>query len=180
MMVIRFGLFVLLILAVTTADAAGSRIYRTVDEQGNVVFTDIPPREDEESEQVVIENPNSFDAQEAAPETDQWIVETPEASAEPEFSYSVLEVASPQNDESIRENAGNVMIIGNISPNLRPGDTVRLIMDGAVVQEGRQSTFELTNVDRGTHLVALDIIDSEGKVLIRSSGITFHLMRVHL
>ncbi|MGD8831309.1 MAG: DUF4124 domain-containing protein, partial [Pseudomonadales bacterium] len=154
---IGLSLGALLLLVCTDAAAAADRIYKTVDENGNVVFTDIPPREDEKSEQVVIENPNSFDAADAAPDEGKWVVEPEDQSASggdqtaANFRYGTLSVASPQNDESIRDNAGNVTIIANVAPRLQPGHVMRLFLDGSVVQEGAQTTFNLANVDRGTH-----------------------------
>jgi len=177
MSAIRYSLFVCLLIIFASADAASTRIYRTVDEQGNVVFTDVPPKDDEESEQVVIENPNTFESKEAAPETDAWVVEDADASVEPEFSYADLSIVSPQNDEPVRENSGNVTIIGNVSPRLQSGHTMRLLMDGSLVQEGRQTTFAMTNVDRGTHVVTLEIADDAGNVIKRSPDSTFHMLR---
>ena len=42
-----------------------ARIYKTVDENGNIIFTDIPPREDEPAEQIIVEQPNAFSIEEA-------------------------------------------------------------------------------------------------------------------
>ncbi len=177
----------LLVLAVLTlalpqaaSVAAGeSRIYRTVDEDGNVVFTDIPPREEVESEQIVVETPNSFAIEEAVPQEarDLWVVEPPAEGEEPPFSYTALDIASPQDDEPIRENAGNISIIANVAPRLQSGHVMRLYMDGAVAQEGPQSTFNLANVDRGTHTIALEIVDENGRSMIRSDDSTFHMLR---
>ena len=180
MIATRYILVTFLLITFATADAASSRIYRTVDAQGNVIFTDVPPKDDEPAEQVVVENPNSFDARDAIPEAEAWVVESPEAAGEPVFSYSALSVATPQNDESVRENAGNVTIIANVEPRLKPGHIMRLLMDGAPAQEGHQSTFALTNVDRGTHVVELEIVDDQGRVIKRSEDSTFHMLRYHL
>ncbi|MEM8766484.1 MAG: DUF4124 domain-containing protein [Pseudomonadota bacterium] len=165
-----------------TVAAGEGRIFRTVDEDGNVVFTDIPPREEVESEQIVVETPNSFAIDEAVPQEarDLWVVETPEAGEEPTFRYTTLGVASPQDDEPIRENSGNISIIANVAPRLQSGHVMRLLMDGAVVQEGPQSTFNLANVDRGTHTIALEIVDENGRAMIRSDDSTFHMLRFRI
>ena len=158
---------------------AQAEIFKTVDEHGNVVFTDIPPREDDENaEQIIIENPNSFAVDEAIPNADEWIVEPEEgAEEEPPFSYKTLEIVSPADDEPVRENAGNITIVTNLNPRLQRGHRVRLMMDGAVVQEGSQASFDLANVDRGTHTIAVEIVDERGQVLIRSEQSTFHMLR---
>jgi hypothetical protein len=178
MIAIRFSCFLcLLLLTVAAADAAESRIYRTVDEQGNVVFTDVPPKADDTGEQVVVENPNTFESKQAAPDAEAWVVESPEGAEEAIFSYDRLTVASPSNDESVRENAGNVTIIATVEPLLRPGHVMRLLIDGALVQEGHKTTFPLANVDRGTHVVKLEVVDDEGRVLKESEDSTFHMLR---
>lgn len=167
------------LLTMVLASAAHGQIYRTVDENGNVVFTDIPPREGDTAEQVIVEQPNSFAVEEAIGPREQWIVE-PEATAEdePAFSYKSLEIKSPQDDEAVRENAGNITVIGVASPRLQQGHRMRLVMDGQPVEEGRQSQFALENVDRGTHVLALEIIDDKGRTLIRSDQHSFHMLRV--
>jgi hypothetical protein len=70
------------LLTMVLASAAHGQIYRTVDENGNVVFTDIPPREGDTAEQVIVEQPNSFAVEEAIGPREQWIVE-PEATPAP-------------------------------------------------------------------------------------------------
>jgi hypothetical protein len=171
---ILLGLAVILGLPVQAAE-----IYRTVDAEGNVVFTDIPPREDDQNaEQIIIENPNSFVVDEAIPNADEWIVEPEDGQEEePPFSYLALEIVAPADDEPVRENAGNITVVTNIHPRLQRGHRTRLLMDGTVVQEGSQGSFDLANVDRGTHTIAVEIVDERGQVLIRSEQSTFHMLR---
>lgn len=174
---------IFLLLTFAHAGAAQSKIYKTVDEHGNVVFTDIPPREDESAEQIIVETPNSFAVEEALGPRDQWVVESDTAAdetQEPAFSYKSLEIKSPQDDEAIRENMGNVTVVGVASPRLQRGHSIRLLMDGQPLQEGKQSQFALEEVDRGTHSLALEIIDDRGQVLIRSDDSIFHLQRYRI
>jgi hypothetical protein len=158
---------------------AQAEIYKTVDEDGNVVFTDIPPREDDENaEQIIIEDPNSFAVEEAIPNADAWIVEPQEGEGEePPFRYQALEIVSPADDEPVRENAGNITIVTNLNPRLQRGHLARLLMDGNIVQEGPQASFSLANVDRGTHTIRVEIVDESGQVMIRSGDSTFHMLR---
>jgi hypothetical protein len=170
----------LLILVFGLAQAGESRIYKTVDEHGNVVFTDIPPREEEPAEQIIIEDPNSFAPEEADGPREQWIVEAEGEDTELIFSYQSLVIAAPEDDQAIRENAGNVSIVAVPSPRMLPGHRMRLLMDGQPVREGTQTRFDLENVDRGTHVIATEILDGDGNVLIRSDDITFHLQRYRI
>lgn len=169
----------ILLAAVVSTVQADTKIYRTTDAEGNVVFTDIPPRTDEPSEAVTIETPNTFAIEEALGPKDAWIVDPADGQAEEgaAFSYKSIAIQSPANDEAVRENAGNVTIVTIPNPDLRAGDRVRLLLDGKRMQEGAQTTFVLQNVDRGTHSAAVEIIDDQGKVLVKSKPSVFHLQR---
>jgi len=170
----------LLIFAFANAEAAESRIFKTVDEDGNVVFTDIPPREVDSGEQIVVETPNSFAIEEAIGPREDWVVEPSEEGEEVAFSYKSLVIASPTDDEAVRENAGNVSVVAVVNPRLQRGHRIRLMMDGQQIQEGIQSSFHLENVDRGTHNLTMEIIDDSGRVLISSGNTTFHLQRYRI
>lgn len=176
------SLFVLIvataILGLAIDSQAASRIYKSVDAEGNVVFTDIPPKEGESGEAVSVETPNTF--QPAEPENrEQWIVEPTEEDSEPEsFNYSSLNITTPANDEAIRENAGNVNVVIDVTPELRTGHQLRVLMDGKPEQAGTKSVYMLPNVDRGTHTLTAEVIDDTGKVLITSNPVTFTLQRV--
>jgi hypothetical protein len=175
------AMMVILLILASGLASAGERIFKTVDENGNVVFTDIPPKEDEPGEQIIVENPNSYASEEAVGPQDEWIVESEdEEGSETRFTYQSLDIVAPQKDATIRENAGNVSIVAVPNPRLRSGDRLRLMMDGDLVQEGRQTRFDLENVDRGTHVAVTEIVDDAGNVLIRSDPTTFHLQRYRI
>jgi hypothetical protein len=178
-----FLVFLLMICAfcISFSAQAATRIYKTVDEQGNVVFTDVPPKEGEESQQVAVETPNTFEPAAVAPQgREPWNVDDAgNDTAEPAtFSYTSVAIVSPTNDEAVRENAGNVTFDVSLEPELRTGDKVRLLLDGMPEQEGPQTSFMLTNVDRGTHSATVEVVDDAGKVLTVSDPVTFHLLRV--
>ncbi|MCB1683914.1 MAG: DUF4124 domain-containing protein [Pseudomonadales bacterium] len=160
---------------------AESKIYRTVDEQGNVVFTDIAPRIDQPAETVELPSTNSFGVEESLGERQEWVVEGAgdAAAGDPNeaSSYGSLVIVSPSNDATIRENTGNISIQARLTPEIRPGHRMRLLLDGAVASESAGGTFALQNVDRGTHSVVTEVLDQSGNVLIRSPATTFHLMR---
>lgn len=166
-----------LLVSAPSALAASGQIYRTVDADGNVVFTDIPPREGETGEQIIVETPNLIIAEEALGPRDEWVVEPEDEAEEEKFSYGSLIVKSPVNDEPIRENAGNITIQSVANPTLRQGHTMRLMLDGQLVKEGSRAEFSLTNVDRGTHWVVMEIYNADGELLIRSEPSSFHMLR---
>jgi len=168
---------------------AAERIYKTVDADGNVVFTDVPPKEGERSQAVDVQSTNTFDetagmpAAESQP-TQTWRTDAaPEensdddADAAPRYQYTTFMIVSPEDDAPVRENAGNVTVVVAVEPSLRTDDNVRVLLDGQPEQEGHQLSFELTNVDRGTHAVAAEVVNKQGQVIQASQAVTFHLLR---
>jgi hypothetical protein len=170
-------------LSSNTAEA-NSRIYKTVDENGNVVFTDVPPRPDQQGEEVQLTAPSSFSPEPTGRQQqslEDWLgtADNPAADDEEESAspYNMLQVASPADDEGLRDNAGNVTVTATVVPALQPDHVMQLYLDGELAQSGPTTTFQLSNVDRGTHNLELRIVSSRGDTLISSPASVFHLQR---
>ncbi len=66
-------------------------------------------------------------------------------------------------------------------PNLFDGDNFQLLLDGTPIGKPQaNSVFQLNAVDRGTHTVAMQIVNKEGEVLISSEPVTFFMHRARL
>lgn len=179
-----FGVLLLCAALISTTAEANSRIYKTVDENGNVVFTDVPPRPDQQGEEVQLTSPSSFTPPPAARQQrslEDWLgtADDPAADGEEETAspYRMLQVASPQDDEGLRDNAGNVTVAANVEPALQPDHVMQVYLDGELAQSGRTTTFQLSNLDRGTHNLELRIVNARGETLISSPSSVFHLQR---
>lgn len=172
-MSIRLALIVGLFAA---SSAAFGQIYRTVDANGNVVFTDIAPVDRSAGpapQTVTVEPVNTYEPPVQAAPTD-----TPVTAGTSDY-YSELAVISPTEDATIRDNAGNIQIEVAITPNLRSDHRLLLVLDGEPTEvEAEGGLFELSNVDRGTHTAGARAVDRQGNVLIESGPTTFNLMRV--
>jgi len=172
-MSIRLALIIGLFAA---SSAAFGQIYRTVDANGNVVFTDIAPVDRSAgaaSQAITVQPVNTFQPPvQAAP------ANTPVTSTASDY-YSELVVIFPTEDATIRDNAGNIQIEVAISPGLRSDHRLLLVLDGEPTEvEAENGVFELSNVDRGTHTAGARVVDRQGNVLIESNPTTFNLMRV--
>jgi len=172
-------LALILVLAAVSPTAVGE-IYKTVDANGNVVFTDIAPIDrsgQPPAKPVTVEPINSYEPPPAS-------VAQPNAAPPPSGDvgyYAQLEVISPAEDETIRDNSGDVQIQVAISPQLRADHRLLLVFDGNQTEvEAINGVFELSNVDRGTHTVGGRVVDRQGNVVMESNPATFNLMRVSL
>ncbi len=167
------------LLAAAPATDALAAIYKTVDEDGNVVFTDVPPAKGDGAA-VDLSAGNRY-----APAPVTTPLPAPAAAQEEEeeqeiTSYERIGILAPANDEAIRDNAGNLSVRYALSPSLdtKHGHSLRLLLDG-VPQAGEagEATFSFTNLDRGTHTLTLQVVNASGQVLNESAPVSFHMLR---
>ncbi|MCI0401806.1 MAG: DUF4124 domain-containing protein [Gammaproteobacteria bacterium] len=165
-------LLLFLILALGLSLSASAAVYRWVDENGNVVYSDKPQPGAEAIEMREIQ---TIQAPPVAPITAK------EVPPPPEFpGYEQVAIVSPENDAAVRENAGNVTVTVALEPALQTtlGHRIALFVDGAQVSEpGTATQFSLINMDRGTHTLEAKVIDSDGKAIASSPPSEFHLLR---
>ena len=160
----------LILLAVMSLSVHGNEVYKWTDPDGNVIYSDVPHPDAEIIDEL---EPQTYQAPELPPGV---LTPTPK-KAEP-FSYKEVAIATPQDDENMRSNAGMVEVTISLSPPLQTamGHKLVLLLDGQQ-QAGTGMRFQLTNVDRGTHTLTAQVVDGEGNVVTSSAASTFHLQR---
>ncbi len=165
----------LLLCLVLLATSASAQVYTYIDAEGNRVFTDRPSAGQRNVESVQLAPANSMaQPQNPAPAP----VEAPIITAP---IYQMLRILIPQPDATIRDNAGNLIVTATSEPGLQPGHLYRLLLDGQPFGEaGRSPVFALENIDRGTHQLAVEILDAQGRTLERTPGQPFHMVRISL
>ncbi|MCX4190100.1 DUF4124 domain-containing protein [Methylophaga sp. OBS3] len=164
-----------------TAITATAGVYRSVDENGNVVFTDQPA---ENAEKIVLPQASVYTPVDVPEEitSNEFDDQSEQLDGEdmpPAPSYA-LQIVSPQDDQAIRVNDGNLTVNIQIQPalNQQRGDLIQLQMDGLPYGDPRPSlSFGLPNVDRGTHTLSAVVMNINGEVLANSPEIKFHLQR---
>jgi hypothetical protein len=106
----------------------------------------------------------------------------PDPTAPVDSSYRDLDLWRPYADETFR-NTGNVVPVRlRLEPELRPGHSIWIYLDGRRV-DGLPETgdsFELTEIWRGTHTLTAMVVDGDGKQIIRSQTVTFHMHQTGL
>ena len=145
-------------------------VYKTVDEKGNIIFTDRPSENSEEiklQELQTIKNPNPIKNK---PPTQ------PKSPLDVGNVYSRFIITNPAQGSGIRNNAGNITISVSLEPSLRPGHNIVFTMDGNEVSKGSANNAEINNLSRGAHTAAARVIDGTGKTLISTSS-SFSLLR---
>jgi len=166
----------LLIISLFFIYSTQADVYKSVDEDGNVIFTDKPSPDAEKikvKEVQTVETPKIEPKQEALP------AEEPAEEEQKPVEYSKVEITSPENVSAVRANNGNITISAAVEPALdnEAGDTLALYMDSKLVSAGPGTQFNLNNVDRGTHSFRVAVIDKGGNELKRSASISFTVLR---
>ena len=166
------------LLLVGIAPTLQAAIYKTVDKEGNVVYTDVPPKQS--SAAMDVDRGNTYIAAEAAADDAAQFEALAETGDQQQAatSYSELSITAPNHDQAVRENAGNLAVTVASLPALDAalGHQVQILLDGQKAATGG-ARVSLTNIDRGTHSLTAQIIDTSGEVLISSAPVTFHMLR---
>jgi hypothetical protein len=167
-------LIVALLLASPCAHAG--KVYKWVDDQGNVLYTD-QPRKGAQEIKIAAAPPASVVR--ASEQTRRQPGSSSFASMETEsVKYSAVTFGSPTNEETIRDNAGNVTVALNVVPGLAAsrGDQVKLTLDARPLDgDFSPPGVVLAGLDQGIHTLQATVIDKDGRVLISSDPVVFYL-----
>ncbi len=168
------ALLVVTVASLTSISDAHAAIYKTTDAEGNVVFTDVPPKDDAKS--VEITQGNSYRPEVATPAAED---EEDMAEDTPTAGYDKIAITSPAHDEALRENTGNISVSVALDPalNTAAGHRLQVLVDGQIAGEAPSATVSLQNIDRGTHSLIAQVIDANNSVLASSSAVVVHLQR---
>ncbi|MBP6723227.1 MAG: DUF4124 domain-containing protein [Halioglobus sp.] len=164
-----------LCLLVLLPQLAAAQIFRSVDEQGNVTFSDTPPSSGP-SEQIEVRQTNRT----PAPAVIETLEPAPGAAAEEEgaaVAYSVA-ITSPENETTIAMGPGNFTVSAAVEPALGQGEVLQLFIDGSPSGEPQAGgTWALTNVFRGAHDLTVAVVDSKGARLAESAAVRVYVLR---
>jgi len=169
---------VMLLLSALFCLSASAEVYTYIDKDGNRVFTDQPPRGNAQKLDMTPRNdpqksPNGFRMPPPL-----YAPATPALPPGPP-AYQLLRIIVPEPDATVRANDGALIVSATSDPTLLPGHLYRLLLDGKPVGEpGRSPVFPLNNIERGTHLLSVEIIDTLGRTIEQTPSQPFHMFRV--
>ncbi|MEM6638484.1 MAG: DUF4124 domain-containing protein [Pseudomonadota bacterium] len=167
--------------AQSARDAGRTTLYRWVDDNGVIHFSDSPRPDaaDPAADKVEIRSPNVSRAPRPRPrpESNTSDADAPPAEDDPQANvpYQTLAITSPNNGETLWNIGGTLGVKVQLSPALKPGDGIVLVMDGRVMT-GRPATstsITLSNVYRGEHVLVAAVRDNFGNQKIASQPIRF-------
>ncbi len=160
----------LLLVTLFFLTSVSAEVYRSVDEDGNIVYTDKPSPDADKIK---------VDKVQTVPAGDSNFEYTPPEDSADDAAYTKLEIANPENDHVFTGNTGNVTVSVVIEPALKNkrGDRLILTMDGKKAGDSTSTSFTLTNLDRGTHTIEVYVVNKGGKSLKESAPVSFTMKR---
>lgn len=163
----------ILLLGLLMPLATSAQIYRTTDEQGNVVFTDKPPASSASTEAVELAPTNTTPATQIKPRPKPTAPEE-----EPEDSGISIAITIPANETTVPMGPGNFAVNTKVEPGLGKGASLQLYMDGIPWGDPQQGTsWALTNVFRGAHDITVAVVDEQGQHLASSEPVRVYVLR---
>lgn len=167
----KLGILLLLFIGLHAAQA---QIYKWTDSDGNVHFSDQPHQG---AEQVDLPEAQTFSPPPPNQQGNNKGQTTPK-TADTERGYKTLKISQPEDQATIRNNQGYVPVIVAIVPDLKSGDKLQILYDSEPLGEPKATTvFALNDVKRGSHTIAVQVLDEEGSVLNTSEPITIFMHR---
>lgn len=169
-----FALFLL-------ASPAGAAIYSWTDAEGNRVYSDQPHAG---AHSIEIGPTNVIAPVPSAPAASSQPADRSQPAAG--NFYRELRITSPANDSNLRSNEGSLTLSVQTDPPLNASHLLKVSIDGVLNDSGvpgngaASQQLTVQNLDRGSHSIAVVVVNARGEQLQSSSPVTIHLQRTSL
>ena len=178
MKLISLKILLLISVMLSLAIASGSldaQVYKTVDEDGNVTYTDQPPEDGSAPiklpELSVIEAPVYEKAPSAADKASAGEEEKPLRFLRKH--YEDFAIVSPQHEESVWFSQQAITVVWGTKNPLEPGMRVIVSVDGARQTATANRVIPLAGLERGEHTVTAVLSDAKNRSIATATPVTF-------
>ena len=161
------------IISLVGMPAMSADIYKSVDKNGVVTFSDTPPKEKSTSDER-IELPAHTNRMPSIEVPERQLNENNKAPVNP----SILAITAPLDNATIPMGPGIFDVLADIQPPLKEEEFVALYLDGTRVGPHQKTPqWTLTYVTQGTHKLEVRLVSSLEQVLDSSAPITVFALR---
>ncbi len=163
------------VIFIAAATAPAAEVYRWVDDQGVVHYSDRPS---EGADRLTIDAPQTIRA--PVPQRRPNRSSQDENAGETAEIYETLEIVSPGQEEILWNIGGQLSVAIQLQPRLQRGHRLDLYLDGEQVASPRTTRAILSDVFRGTHTLTAEVKDASDQVLIKSRPRTFSVQQTSI
>lgn len=160
-------------LLAASAFPVAAEVYKHVDKNGNVTFSDEPKSGSEEVKVrpvTTITLPKMRDVEAQQRQAEQ-------SGQENSAPYDRVAFTAPEDNTAFHSGSGDVEFQVTSSPNLRRGHRFEVDLDGQPVGQNPGGTFTVRNMDRGTHTASVFVVDNQGQRVQSGDSVTFTVHR---
>ncbi|HDX8401894.1 TPA: DUF4124 domain-containing protein [Aeromonas dhakensis] len=176
-----YPVWMLSLLLLATSAAQAAKVYSWTDNQGVVHYTDAPPPGQKAKEVDLRVAPFIGTAPRSVQVDNFNSLTGVNAKKEKEAAKLVIELLSPEQGSTLRDNTGNVVFQGQVRPQPPTQYDVRLTLDGkAAPLVNNALAIRVENLDRGAHEAQLELLAKDGTILAKSKAVTFYLHRASI
>jgi hypothetical protein len=162
----------ILIILVLLAFQAHAEVYKSINADGEVVYSDTPTQGAERLKMPAL--PTYTPPPVATPGF------TPVQTPEKNDFYETFAFVSPVNEETVRNNLGILNIELKLTPALqsRLKHRVQFILNGEPYGAPiGKTSLTISNLDRGEYTLSAAVVDAEGAALIKTDDVVVHMKR---
>jgi hypothetical protein len=155
-------------------------VYRTVDKDGNITYSDTPSPN---SKRIYVPPVQTISGPKPAATKDDAAKPAAPATSEPpkkkpKVVRYKLRIVSPEDGQTVRQNEGMVSVTVSIKPALQQGDLIQFSLNGKPAGDPTASaTTTLPFVDRGAHSIGAKVVTASGITKATAKPVTLHLKR---
>ncbi len=165
---------ILLLCLVLLAPWAAAEVYKSVDKNGRVIYTDNP--KDENAKKVELREINTVPGAQPLPQS----TSVDSFNSQPAAITYDISIISPRNDVSIPVGQRDLAIAITIQPALEPGHLLVYFMNGELLEETTMNNIIVKDVPRGTHTLVVEAIDADGQSLGTSAPVIVNVIRPNI
>ena len=91
----------------------------------------------------------------------------------------ILRIIAPESGSTVHNNQGNLNVTISVAPPMHAasGEHFVLLLDDKMVASGAGQHFELAGIDRGSHLLRVQLQAQDGRILASSAPVKFQMWR---
>jgi len=169
---------IIAVLALSVAANASAAVYKWVQPDGSVIYSDRAP--DENAAPTELPALQQIKMPPPPPPSTDTTADNNQPQQTQNADYTKLTIAEPAENSTFRNNAGQVNVKLELEPALQEGDVIAILLDGKEIGQGKSTALALNNVDRGSHNLQAVVKNAQGNTLISATPITFTLQRTSL
>ena len=169
----------LLTLLLTFAPSVFAEVYKTVDENGNVTYTDQPPTPDAKPvklRELSVISPVRSPKKEVVEEESVAEGQIEVTSLKDlKRGYKDFAITNPTPDQTLWGTQNQATITWDSRYRLQPGMQIMVYIDGVAQEPSTGNAMIVEKLWRGQHEVYADLVDARNRRIARTETVTFHI-----